>query len=226
MTDASARVSAVENVERRATTPIAGAIAGILFSVLFGVSMILMFTTMTSLAQDTGAWMETGASQYRLALSLIPYSGLAFLWFIAVSRQRLGTLEDQFFSTVFLGSGLLFLAMLFAAGATAGAMLAGYADGPSAFLSSGAYVLARNTVAQIFSVYALKMAAVFVLTQATLWMRTGVMPRWLAFVSYAVGLVLLFVAAQSPWVVLVFPSWVLLVSIYILVSHLGRRSST
>jgi len=44
----------------------------------------------------------------------LPFAGIAFLWFIGVLRDRLGELEDRFFATVFLGSGLLFLAMLFA----------------------------------------------------------------------------------------------------------------
>ena len=55
------------------------------------------------------------------ALYLIPFAGIAFLWFLAALRRRIGRLEDQFFATVFLGSGLLFVAMLFAAGAAASA---------------------------------------------------------------------------------------------------------
>ena len=57
-------------------------------------------------------------------------------------------------------------------------------------------------VAQIFSVYALRMAAVFLISQATLWLRTGVMPRWMALLTYALALVLLFIFTQSLWVVL------------------------
>jgi len=45
------------------------------------------------------------------------------LWFIGVLRDRLGEREDKFFATVFFGSGLLFLAMLFAAAAVAGALI-------------------------------------------------------------------------------------------------------
>jgi hypothetical protein len=55
-----------------------------------------------------------------LALYLVPFAGIAFLWFIGVLRDRLGELEDRFFATVFFGSGLLFLAMLFASAAVAG----------------------------------------------------------------------------------------------------------
>ena len=207
-------------VERRAATPIAGAIAGILFAVLFGVSATLMTTTMSGLSQDTGAWLETGAGRFKFALELLPFAGLFFLWFIAVARERLGRFEDQFFSTVFLGSGLLFLAMMFAAAASAGALVAAYAHDPTGFAASSAYFYARQIVAQIFGIYALRMAAIFLISQATLWVRTGVMPRWMALLTYAVALVLLFIFTQSPWIILVFPAWVLMLSVYILVARL------
>ncbi len=51
------------------------------------------------------------------ATGLAPYAGIAFLWFLGVIRDRLGKLEDQFFSTVFFGSGLLFVAMMFTSSA-------------------------------------------------------------------------------------------------------------
>jgi hypothetical protein len=214
-------VNEVAKVERRAATPIAGAIAGILFAVLFGVSVTLLDNTMADVARDTGAWLEVGAGPFKLALGLIPFAGIFFLWFIAVARQRLGRFEDQFFATVFLGSGLLFLAMVFAAAASAGAIAAAYAKAPSTFVTSSTYLYARQIVAQIFNVYALRMAAVFLISQATLWLRTGVMPRWMALLTYVVALVLLFVVTQASWVILVFPGWVFLVSVYILVTHLA-----
>jgi hypothetical protein len=108
----------VAKVQRRAATPIAGAIPGILFAVLFGVSVTIMNDTMADVAKDTGAWLQADSGQFKFALGLIPFAGLFFLWFIAVARERLGRFEDQFFSTVFLGSGLLFLAAVFAAAAS------------------------------------------------------------------------------------------------------------
>ena len=67
------------------------------------------------------------------------------------------------------------------------------------------------------------MAAVFLLSQATLWLRTGVMPRWMALLTYPVALVLLFVFTHSWWVILIFPAWVLLVSVYILIARPAGR---
>lgn len=205
--------------EHHARTLTAGSIAGMLFGVLFGVCVTIVQSTAGG-ADETGAWLAGGNSDLEWALALLPFAGIFFLWFIAVARERLGRFEDQFFSTVFLGSGLLFLSMMFAAAAIAGAIVASYTRAPGEFAGSGTYFYARDVVAQIFNVYALRMAAVFVFSQATLWLHTGVMPRWMAFLSYPVGLVLLFSVTQSIWVVLVFPAWVLLVSIYILVLSL------
>jgi hypothetical protein len=211
-------------IAKRAATPTAGAIAGMLFAVLFSASVTIMIMTMTEVANDTGDWLGSGAARLRLALGLIPFAGLFFLWFIAVARERLGRFEDQFFSTVFVGSGLLFLAMVFTATAAAGAIVMSYVRDPVGFPGSDVYHYARLTMAQIFGVYALRMAAVFCLSQATLWIRTGVMPRWMALLTYAVALLLMFVVSQSLWVVLVFPAWVFLVSAYILIAHLSPRS--
>jgi len=226
-------VSALDNkgqaaarIGGRAATPVAGAVAGVLFAVLFGASIIMMMTTMETSATDTGAWLEGGLERFRLAVGLIPFAGLFFLWFIAVARERLGKHEDQFFATVFIGSGLLFLAMVFSATAAIGALVATYSRVPAGFVGSASFVYARTFVAQSFSIYALRMAAVFMLSQATLWLRTGVMPRWLAAITIVTALALLVVVTQSLWAVLAFPAWVLLVSCYILVTHFARGRET
>ena len=211
--------AAPAKVGHRATTPVAGAIAGVVFAVLFGTSATILRQTMGDISGDTGAWLAEDTGAVKLALALFPFAGLAFLWFIAVARERLGRFEDQFFSTVFIGSGLLFLAMVFAAAATMGAMVAAAANDPAGFAASTTYTYARQTGAQILSIYAVRMAAIFQLSQATLWMRTRVMPRWIALLTVAVALVLLFVFTLSWWVALVFPAWVLLVSVYILVAR-------
>jgi hypothetical protein len=223
MTERSSSEVATAKVARRAATPVAGAIAGIIFAVLFAVSTTLLRQSMGDVASDTGAWLTEDTGSVKFALFLVPFAGLAFLWFIAVARERLGRFEDQFFSTVFIGSGLLFLAMIFAAAATAGAIVAAAANDPTGFASSTTYDYARQTVTQILAVYALRMAAIFQLSQASLWLRTRVMPRWMALVTIVVALLLLFVFTQAWWVVLVFPAWVLLVSIYILIAQPARE---
>ena len=167
----------VVKVQRRAATPIAGAIAGILFAVLFGVSVTIMNDTMADSRRTRAPGSRADSGQFKFALGLIPFAGLFFLWFIAVARERLGRFEDQFFATVFLGSGLLFLAMVFAAAASAGAIVGGLRQVARDVRRQQHVPVRPQVVAQIFAVYALRMAAVFLISQATLWMRTGVMPK-------------------------------------------------
>ena len=99
----------------------------------------------------------------RLALNLVPFAGIAFLWFIGVVRDQLGEVEDRLFSTVFLGSGLLFLAMLFQGAVTATSLVA-MVSGPD--LDAGVWTFGRGTTEALVSVYAMRMAAVFTLSGA------------------------------------------------------------
>jgi hypothetical protein len=209
---------------RRLTTPRAAAVAGILFAVLFSISIVLMRLFIPADLSDSG-WLETGAGRVSLALGLMPFAGIAFLWFVGVVRDRLGEFEDQFFATVFFGSGLLFLAMTFAASAIAGGILASYARETSQLLGRDVYVFGRAVMSQIFNVYALRMAGVFMISLGTIWLRTRLMPRWVPFITYLVALVLLLIVSLNLWVVLIFPGWVFLVSVYILVLNVRRPSS-
>ena len=77
-------------------------------------SLLLFRLSVRADPLEAEAWLKTRSNTVALALNLVPFAGIAFLWFIGVLRDRLGELEDRFFATVFLGSGLLFLAMLFA----------------------------------------------------------------------------------------------------------------
>jgi len=107
---------------RRLRTPRAAAVAGIAFALLLGTAYTLI---RLSIPLDPGEseWFAENAGTVRVALGLIPFAGLAFLWFMGVVRDRIGDYEDRFFSTVFFGSGLLFLAMVFVSAATAGSLL-------------------------------------------------------------------------------------------------------
>ena len=154
----------------------------------------------------------------RLALNLIPFTGIAFLWFMAVLRNRIGLLEDRFFATVFLGSGLLFVAMLFAAAAVARGLLDTFGTGLPEH--SEAYAVGRSMTYALMNTFAMKMAAVFMLVSSTIGLRTSVLARWVSFVGFACALVLLLVISDFAWISLIFPLWVLMVSIYILAADL------
>ena len=133
---------------------------------------------------------------------------------MAVLRNRIGLLEDRFFATVFLGSGLLFVAMLFAAVSVARGLLDTFAAGlPD---QSETYRLGRGMAYTLMNTFGTRMAAVFMFVTSTIGLRTAVLARWVSFVGFALGLVLLLVITEFAWIALVFPLWVLMVSTYIL----------
>src|SRR6478609_1611126 len=149
------------------------AVAGIVFGVLLlaaltMVRLALSDTSVASLQSDSSKRALIG-----LSLNLVPFAGIAFLWFIGVVRDQLGDVEDRLFSTVFLGSGLLFLAMLFQGAVTASTLMQMV---PGASLDAGLWSFGRGTTETLVSVYAMRMAAVFTLSVSTVGIRTGALP--------------------------------------------------
>jgi len=212
VTESSAYLS-----NRALRTPRAAAIAGILFAVLAITSHVLIQLSVPADLLDTSDWLEDQAKTVALALSLVPFAGIAFLWFMGVVRDRMGRLEDQFFSTLFFGSGYLYLGMTFASAAIAGGVLTLYALDPDMLIGSEVYALSRIVINRINTVYAVRMAGMFMFVLGTIWVRTQVMPRCLALVTYALALVLLISIGFTPWVTLLFPAWVFVISVYTLI---------
>jgi hypothetical protein len=202
-------------------TPRAAAVAGIVFSVLFIISLGLARTTVPADPHDAGTWLARDLKTVALAIYLLPFAGIAFLWFIGVLRDRMGAQEDRFFATVFMGSGLLFLAMLFVAGAIAAGVIMEFRTLPDKLVESGIYAFGRAAVYQLINVYAVKMAAVFMISTSTLAIRVRMFPRWMAWLGFALALLLLLSSGYVFfWAPLVFPLWVLLISVNILLSNL------
>ena len=109
---------------RSLTTPRAAALAGVLFALLFGTVLVLLRTALPAGAELGSQWVDGAAGRLRVAVVAMPFAGIAFLWFIGVLRDGLGRLENRFFTTVFIGSGLLFLAMIFASTAVGAGLMA------------------------------------------------------------------------------------------------------
>ena len=210
-------------IRARLRTPRAAAIAGILFSGPLISALWLLRLSIPSDPLDEGKWLETSAARVAFALNLVPIAGVAFMWFIGVLRDRLGAREDQFFATVFLGSGLLFLGMMFVAAAAIGALILAYSEHPEARQGSATFAFARAFTFDIMHVYAFKMAAVFMITASTLAFHTRFMPRWIALLGYGCAAFLLFANSYFDWALFMLPAWVLLVSSNILIDNLGRQ---
>jgi hypothetical protein len=212
------------SVRRELTTPRAAAVAGILFSLLLMASLVLIRLAIPDDPLGAASDVKAHAKAITLALNMLPFAGIAFLWFIAVVRDRLGELEDRFFVTVFLGSGYLFIATLFFSAAKAGGILTVLGSGQEALLSSGAYALGRAEVYQSVHVYAMRMAAVFMMTTSTVGLRTRIFPRWMSRLGFVLALALLLSVGTFAWAPMLFPAWVLMISVHVLTGNLlGRQ---
>jgi hypothetical protein len=216
----------VDSLDRELRTPRAAGIAGLVFAALFVTSALLLYRQ-----PARGAGADAIAAWYLshnvkalglFGLYLAPFAGIAFLWFVATIRSRIGAREDRFFATVFLGSGILFVVMLWAAAAAAGSPLAAVRFQGAPPPSPDVFVFARGLAYTLMYVYGVRAAAVFMMVSSTIALRTGVLPRWLVWLGFAVALVLLFSVSYFRGFVLLFPAWVTIVSVELLVA--GRSS--
>jgi MFS family permease len=164
---------------------------------------------------ESGAWLQGGTGNVTFALNLVPFAGVAFLWFVGFLRDRLGAREDRFFATIFFGSALLLLAMLFAAAAVVGAIILAFHAAPEIMINSATFHFGRGLAYGMVNIYLVKTASVFMITTSTIALYTGLTPRWLANGGYAVAAILLIGSYYIDWSIVVFPFWVLLVSISI-----------
>ncbi len=208
-------------------TPRAAAIAGIAFALLLGTALILVRLAVPANPRDAATWLddEGRRSAVVLALNLVPFAGLAFLWFIGAVRDRIGAAEDRFFATVFLGTGLLFVAMLFVAAALAGGLLESEAN-RSAQISPEVWRFGQHTTHQVLAVYAMRMAGAFTIVTTTIGRRLGILPGWLTVLGGTVGVVLLLTVESFAWVEILFPLWVLILSIHLLVHPPAARPTS
>jgi len=204
-------------------TPRAAAVAGIAFAVLLFIVLLVVRLAIPAEADDAGDWLADDRRRNAVifALNLVPFAGIAFLWFIGVVRDRIGAGEDRLFSTVFLGSGLLFIAMLFAGGAVGGGLMLDGAARPT----GGVWSFGRRATHTLFHVYAMRMAAVFTISTTMIATRLRLAPGWLTVLGLGTGVILMLAVGVFPWVELLFPTWVLALSLHMLVVSLRTGSS-
>ena len=210
--------------------PWAASIAGILFAILFTVALILLRTQPMMSASDEelvrlfAAGEDFGAVVGGLYLA--PLAGIMFLWFLAVIRDQIGEREDRFFATVFFGSGVMFVSILFAATAIAVAPVVevrylGFPAPTAAVIDQ----FQAMSYTMLFA-FGTRAAGVFMLATATVGAHSGAFPRWFTLTGYVIGLMLLIAVAFWDWIVLVLPAWVGVVSIFLLIRERPRRRSS
>jgi hypothetical protein len=204
------------SLARAIRQPKAAAVAGLVFGLILTTVLLLLQSVAPQTTSELGSWADDQSRRDSVvvALALLPFAGIAFLWFVAVVRSELGRLGDRFFETVFLGSGLLFVAMLFAAAAVLSALLslvdAGFPVAPTA--QAEAWSVATALLGQ----FGARMAAVFALTVSTAGRRAGTLPRAVALFGYVCGILLLLTPPVPHWAQFLFPLWVITLSLMVL----------
>ncbi len=197
--------------------PESAAIAGLVFATILGVVLAQLHQASPDQAAGAETWLsdEGRRNAINIALTLLPFAGIAFLWFIAVIRTHLGARDDRFFETVFLGSGLIFIATMFTAAAALKAVLILDASGQTPTPEIVGFAWTFGTA--VLGVFGAKMAAVFMFSAASAGMRARTLPRWLGLLGFLTGLTLLVIPPLPNVVQFLFPLWVALVSVLILV---------
>ncbi len=200
------------------------AVSGMIFATLYIASLVFARLAVPADPAEAGTWLANPGfrSWVHFALNVIPFTGIAFLWFMGVLRNRIGGREDRFLATVFLGSGFLFVGMLFVTAATSQALLDTFGTEDSRPDRSETYAVGRAMSYALMNTFAVKMAAVFIIVTSSIGLQTAVFPRWMAMVGYMLALVMLLTISGFAWIALAFPVWVLLLSAYILVTDFGR----
>ena len=208
------------HIQKRIRSPRSAALAGILFSVLLVASMLLISGVSQVPPNDFNLeWLEDRADSISMALSLIPFAGIAFFWFTGVIRDHIGDREDRFFATVFLGSGIAYVVLMFVYAATIGAVFSLRALAPDLLADNDIYIFAFMFMNEILGNFILRIAGVYMFSIGTIWTQAEVMPRWLSILTYILALIFLFFSGSIREARFVFPAWVFLTSIYVLITN-------
>ena len=216
-------------LQKQIRSPRSAALAGIIFSALLIASMLLITgISRVPLAEISYEWFETRASSISLALSLVPFAGIAFFWFTGVIRDHIGDREDRFFATVFLGSGIALVVLLFVWAATTGAVFGSFSLAADLLTDEDIFIFGFLFMNEILGNYVLRIAGVYMFSIGTIWARSEVMPRWLSLITYVLALIFLFFGGSIREARFIFPGWVFLSSVYILITNrrLRRREES
>lgn len=202
-------------------TPRAAGVAGIIAAVLLGAVMVLVRMAIPTHAVTAATWIADSSAHnaLKVALALLPFGAISFLWFVGVLRDHIGDKEDRFFATVLLGGGLLFVAVVLVYGAVASAFLATVDSGSPPSQQEPFWRFGRDLTVSLLGDYASRMAGVFTLTATTIGTRLGILPRWLSLLGYLVGLVLLVFVSSFAGLEIVFPCWVLVFGVFLITAR-------
>ena len=155
-------INKVSETEPRLKSPRSGALAGIVFAILTMMQLFLFRQVkIGDLAEVTPAMFDEWANIVSIALGSISFAGIAFLWFTGVIRDWLGDQEDRFFATIFFGSGIIFVVLMFIYSAAWASVFATYAMSDVLELDLDVLVYGFSFVDEILNNYILRVAGVY-----------------------------------------------------------------
>jgi hypothetical protein len=229
---ASARLkhATVDRVRHALSSVEAAALAGVGAASLLSCAVYLLQRQpgVGSSSKDL-AWYADSGHRLTVILGLngAALGVIAFLWFMAVIRRRLGDREDQFFSTVFLGSGIAFGLLTIAAAVCAATPTLVVRFGSEADLNESTVALAHGLWFGLWAVSASRFVGVFIAATSTIGLRFGALPRWLARLGLALGALLGLTGAFAGPLDFLFPVWLIVVSVTVLLTRRAEpRPST
>jgi hypothetical protein len=192
---------------------------GLAYSVLFVVAFLLASHGPDPTADPgeiTAFYANPGGRRVVTAgLYLMPFAGIAFIWFIVALRMWINAhanREDVLLSNIQLVTGILFTGLLFVA-------IAAVTTGTAVVEAAGApvdpSVLRQMPLfgGAVFFVFAMRMAAMFVFTTTAIGRNARILPAWFGVLGYLVGLFLLLTATFNNAFAMVFPTWVALLCV-------------
>jgi hypothetical protein len=199
----------------------AAAVAGLVFAALSIVGSILIGTqpALSATAAETSSWYSdaTNRTVVTVGLSCFAFAAVAFLWFIAVIRRRIGDREDKFIATVLYGSGVLVAGVMLVAAAAVASPAVTFHLAEGRVVDSGGLIAVRGFGRTLELLVLLRLQAVFVVAVSTLAARTGVFSKALSYFGYAMAFVMFVVPILTSPLGLAFPLWVSVVSTAMLV---------
>jgi hypothetical protein len=206
---------------RRAAT--LTALAGIIHAVLFLVSLALLSTVPGPTATDEEVIAFYNSPETRrvlvVGLYLMPFAGIAFLWFIVSMRLWFRSAavraRSELFAEVQLVSGIVFLALFLVAAAATSSTAAAveFTDEPVTGIDAR---ILPNFGSTLLLVLAMRMAAIFVISSTSLARSSPFIPRWFVIAGYLLGLFLLLSVSLSTLLVLAFPAWIIVFCLLLL----------
>ena len=197
----------------------AAALAGVGAAVLLSLSVYLIGRQPGVGSSSANlAWYADSGNRFTvlLGLNLAPLGVIAFLWFMAVIRRHLGAREDQFFATVFFGSGIAFGLLTITAAVCAAAPTLVVHFGTESDLDNSTVALAHGLWFGFWGVSASRLVGVFMATTSTIGLRFNALPLWLARLGLVLGAVLGLTGAFAGPLDFLFPAWLTLVSFTLL----------